>query len=84
MSKNIRITTFCMIAIVLLSMLSCTVARPLPAFNDVTPVETHLTEEEVAKVKAQERCSGPGEEECLARSTLAAHIDYIYTQKKRP
>ncbi|KAJ9537974.1 hypothetical protein OSB04_030707 [Centaurea solstitialis] len=84
MSKNIRITTFCMIAILLLSMLSCTVARPLLTFNDVTPVETRLTEEEVAKAKAQDKCSGPGREECLMRSTLAAHLDYIYTQKKRP
>ncbi|XP_020580701.1 phytosulfokines-like [Phalaenopsis equestris] len=25
-------------------------------------------------------CDGVGEEECLMRRTLAAHIDYIYTQ----
>ncbi|KAL1802886.1 hypothetical protein ACET3Z_031533 [Daucus carota] len=29
-----------------------------------------------------ENCSGLGEEECLMRRTLAAHIDYIYTQNK--
>ncbi|KVH93340.1 Phytosulfokine [Cynara cardunculus var. scolymus] len=73
-----------MIAILLLSMLSCTVARPIPTFNDVTPIETHHTEEEVAKAKAQEKCSGPGEEECLMRRTLAAHLDYIYTQNTKP
>ncbi|KAL9681352.1 hypothetical protein QQ045_013135 [Rhodiola kirilowii] len=27
------------------------------------------------------RCNGAGEEECLMRRTLAAHLDYIYTQK---
>ncbi|KAL3726247.1 hypothetical protein ACJRO7_031174 [Eucalyptus globulus] len=29
-------------------------------------------------------CKGVGEEECLVRRTLAAHIDYIYTQKHHP
>ncbi|KAJ6335304.1 hypothetical protein OIU76_007425 [Salix suchowensis] len=29
-------------------------------------------------------CEGPGEEECLMRRTLAAHVDYIYTQKHKP
>ncbi|XP_020676365.1 phytosulfokines 5-like [Dendrobium catenatum] len=27
-------------------------------------------------------CDGVGEEECLMRRTLVAHIDYIYTQGK--
>ncbi|KAG8081377.1 hypothetical protein GUJ93_ZPchr0007g5824 [Zizania palustris] len=26
-------------------------------------------------------CEGLGEEECMARRTLAAHTDYIYTQQ---
>ncbi|KAK9060324.1 hypothetical protein SSX86_021030 [Deinandra increscens subsp. villosa] len=82
MSKNIRITILCMLAILLLSMLSCTVARPVPMFKDVTPVKTHHTEDEVAKTI--ENCSGPGEEECLMRRTLAAHLDYIYTKKHQP
>ncbi|KAJ8640768.1 hypothetical protein MRB53_017462 [Persea americana] len=29
-----------------------------------------------------EGCEGVGEEECLMRRTLAAHTDYIYTQKE--
>jgi len=29
-------------------------------------------------------CEGLGEEECLMRRTLAAHTDYIYTQKNNP
>ncbi|KAH1202424.1 Phytosulfokine protein [Glycine max] len=28
-----------------------------------------------------ESCEGVGEDECLMRRTLAAHVDYIYTQK---
>ncbi|KAK9071093.1 hypothetical protein SSX86_009661 [Deinandra increscens subsp. villosa] len=77
MSKAISsITTLCMIAILLVSMLSCTVARPIPTSN---AFETHHTgEEEVVKVNA---CAGLGEEECLMRRTLAAHLDYIYTNK---
>ncbi|KAI3525491.1 hypothetical protein L1887_04327 [Cichorium endivia] len=82
MSKAIRVTTLCMIAILLLSMLSCTIARPTPTFKDVTPVETHHTDEEVAKSRTEEICTGPGEEECLMRRTLAAHLDYIYTRKE--
>ena len=31
-----------------------------------------------------ENCEGLGEDECLMRRTLAAHIDYIYTQKEKP
>ena len=31
-----------------------------------------------------ESCEGLGEEECLMRRTLAAHVDYIYTQKHKP
>ncbi|KAL0915790.1 hypothetical protein M5K25_013245 [Dendrobium thyrsiflorum] len=32
--------------------------------------------------KADLSCDGVGEEECLMRRTLVAHIDYIYTQGK--
>lgn len=32
----------------------------------------------------EEGCQGIEEEECLQRRTLAAHTDYIYTQKINP
>ncbi|KAK8941276.1 Phytosulfokine [Platanthera zijinensis] len=32
-------------------------------------------------VKVDLSCDGVGEDECLMRRTLAAHIDYIYTQQ---
>ncbi|KAM0057806.1 putative phytosulfokine [Helianthus debilis subsp. tardiflorus] len=35
-------------------------------------------------VEVEEGCEGIGEEECLMRRTLVAHLDYIYTQKKNP
>lgn len=43
MSKAIRVTNLCMVAILFISILSYTIARPVPTFNDVTPVETHHT-----------------------------------------
>jgi hypothetical protein len=39
---------------------------------------------QVEKVMEEESCEGVGEEECLQRRTLAAHLDYIYTQKHKP
>ncbi|KAD6795343.1 hypothetical protein E3N88_06239 [Mikania micrantha] len=74
-----------MVAILLLSMLSCTIGRPISTFNDVTPVAVHDTAaEEVTKANDVENCTGSGEEECLMRRTLAAHLDYIYTNKSNP
>ncbi|KVI00799.1 Phytosulfokine [Cynara cardunculus var. scolymus] len=40
-------------------------------------------EEEVSNAKVEEKCL-TGEEECLMRRTLAAHLDYIYTNKTKP
>lgn len=39
---------------------------------------------EAEKVMVEESCEGVGEDECLQRRTLAAHTDYIYTQKHKP
>lgn len=39
---------------------------------------------EAEKVDADENCEGIGKEECLMRRTLAAHVDYIYTQNHKP
>jgi hypothetical protein len=39
----------------------------------------------VQKNDFEENCSDvDGEEECLMRRTLAAHVDYIYTQEHNP
>ncbi|KAE8682805.1 Phytosulfokine [Hibiscus syriacus] len=36
------------------------------------------------KVDIDENCEEVGKEECLMRRTLAAHVDYIYTQNQKP
>ncbi|XP_028772811.1 phytosulfokines 3-like [Neltuma alba] len=62
-------------------------SRPQPAFlKDSSPKTPHLGVESEAEheLTVEERCEGIGEEECLIRRTLAAHVDYIYTQKHKP
>lgn len=41
-------------------------------------------EAETVEVEVDKSCEGVGEDECLTRRTLAAQIDYIYTQKHKP
>ncbi|KAL7199551.1 hypothetical protein ACSBR2_021777 [Camellia fascicularis] len=76
-----KLPTLCMVASLLLFFtLTCT-ARPEPAFHSVTPMKTQHTD---VGVEVEESCEGVGAEECLMRRTLAAHVDYIYTQKQKP
>ncbi|KAL1829376.1 hypothetical protein DCAR_0208711 [Daucus carota subsp. sativus] len=70
-----------MIFFVLLIILTQATARNFPTFNDVTPMKTYREDEEVAKVSINANCSGPEEEDCLIKRSLATHIDYIYTQR---
>ncbi|KAK1439039.1 hypothetical protein QVD17_04854 [Tagetes erecta] len=58
----------------ILSLLVLSSARPQPA-TTTTPTKG---------VEVEEGCEGIGEEECLMRRTLVAHLDYIYTQNKNP
>ncbi|KAK9287061.1 hypothetical protein L1049_015470 [Liquidambar formosana] len=79
-----KVSTLCMVTLVLLFALTHA-GRPEPAFSNVAPVKTQHGDVEGAKnVEVEENCEGPGEEECLMRRTLAAHLDYIYTQKQKP
>lgn len=34
-------------------------------------------------MEVEDLCEGIGEDECLMRRTLAAHTDYLYTQKHK-
>ncbi|KAA3485637.1 phytosulfokines-like [Gossypium australe] len=52
-------------------------ARPQPA----APYAHHATPIKVQYLVEEDSCDGIEEEECLMRRTLAAHLDYIYTQK---
>ncbi|KAF7135714.1 hypothetical protein RHSIM_Rhsim08G0091500 [Rhododendron simsii] len=79
------ITLFTLVLLLLCSTLSYA-ARPAP-----NPLEHYLVktqhggvEAQKTEVEVEESCEGVGDEECLMRRTLAAHIDYIYTQKQKP
>ncbi|KAL1355429.1 hypothetical protein HN51_007468 [Arachis hypogaea] len=58
--------------------------RPAPATAPVSAscfdVSSNIQNE---VLEEKDTCEGMGKEECLMRRTLAAHIDYIYTQKKQ-
>ncbi|KAI3423165.1 Phytosulfokine-beta [Psidium guajava] len=81
-----KITTLFLTTLLLLCATSSCFARPEPVFLDVTPVEINGVgiETKLGDELPDESCEGVGEEECLVRRTLAAHIDYIYTQKHNP
>ncbi|XWS63022.1 hypothetical protein CRYUN_Cryun06bG0061000 [Craigia yunnanensis] len=91
-----KVSAFCMIVFLLFFTLSCTAAarpEPEPASASAsalqyanTPIKTqHMDSSEAEKVQVEDSCEGiEEEEECLMRRTLAAHVDYIYTQKTKP
>lgn len=83
-----KVSTLCIVSLLLFLTLSYAVARPVATFQDVTPMETHhghRVNDHVEKVDKEESCEGLGEDECLMRRTLEAHLDYIYTQgQKQP
>ncbi|KAE9457263.1 hypothetical protein C3L33_10830, partial [Rhododendron williamsianum] len=69
-----KFTTLYMMLLVS-SMLTYAAARPGPNLD---------AEIENNEVYHEESCEGIDKDECLIRRTLAAHIDYIYTQKQGP
>ncbi|XP_041003448.1 putative phytosulfokines 4 [Juglans microcarpa x Juglans regia] len=80
-------TGLLMIALLLCSSTLTYASRPEPGFADATPANTHhghFAEAEHLHTLDGSSCEGLGEEECLERRTLAAHLDYIYTQKQKP
>ncbi|XWS68151.1 hypothetical protein CRYUN_Cryun04dG0066700 [Craigia yunnanensis] len=84
-----KVSAFCMIVFLLFFTLSCVAAaRPEPAAAlpyATTPIKTQHLDSEAEKVQVEDSCEGiEEEEECLIRRTLAAHVDYIYTQKTKP
>ncbi|KAB2636074.1 phytosulfokines-like [Pyrus ussuriensis x Pyrus communis] len=84
-----KLTSLSVVALLLFLTLSGTMARPLlssSSSSDVSAmkVQAELKDVEVEKAMVEESCDGVGEDECLMRRTLAAHIDYIYTQKHNP
>ncbi|KAJ6739854.1 PHYTOSULFOKINES 3 [Salix purpurea] len=82
---NVKVTTLFLIVALLLCSTLTYAARPEPDFPNGSLAKNHqkVVEAESAEVM-EEICEGVGEEECLMRRTLAAHTDYIYTQKQKP
>ncbi|XP_018813551.1 phytosulfokines 3-like [Juglans regia] len=81
-------TGLLMIALLLCSSTLTYASRPEPGFADATPANTHHGDfaeaDQHVHAVDESSCEGLGEEECLERRTLAAHLDYIYTQKQKP
>ncbi|KAL6961317.1 hypothetical protein U1Q18_039085 [Sarracenia purpurea var. burkii] len=79
-----KITALFVLSLLLISA----AAHPGPLQVEDTPVKTHQSGEEAAQRHqdaVEESCEGVGDdEECLMRRTLAAHVDYIYTQNQNP
>ncbi|MBA0562607.1 hypothetical protein Golob_007639 [Gossypium lobatum] len=85
-----KLATFFFLSLLLVSTLSFA-ARSGPAFPNQSPTKTQAkgitvveTEVEQSTEAVEDSCQGVGEEECLMRRTLAAHVDYIYTQNHKP
>ncbi|KAI5684425.1 hypothetical protein M9H77_05653 [Catharanthus roseus] len=82
-----KIATVFIIAILFCFSLSIAAARLgppdniLPAAADpIMKTQQKEIEVEASQSKAEEEKCGGRDEECLMRRTLAAHLDYIYTQ----
>ncbi|PKU83469.1 Phytosulfokine [Dendrobium catenatum] len=67
-------TTSFFLAILLFLASSVQSTRPLAS-------SIPLRSQEEIFYKVEQVCEGVGEEECLMRRTLAAQVDYIYTQE---
>ncbi|KAG6766653.1 phytosulfokines 3 [Populus alba x Populus x berolinensis] len=82
---NVKVTTLFLIISLLLCSTLTYAARPEPGFPNgyLAKNQQKVVDAEHAEVM-EESCEGVGEEECLMRRTLAAHTDYIYTQKHKP
>ncbi|KAK7386349.1 hypothetical protein VNO78_26528 [Psophocarpus tetragonolobus] len=74
-----KVTALFFITLLLCYMLAHA-ARPQPAFHQESMAKSHPQSVEAV----DESCEGVGEDECLMKRTLAAHVDYIYTQKHNP
>ncbi|XP_009801525.1 phytosulfokines 3 [Nicotiana tabacum] len=50
--------------------------------SSVAKPQFHVASEGKIEIK-EAKCEGVEEEECLKRRTMAAHLDYIYTQSNK-
>ncbi|XP_062083089.1 phytosulfokines-like [Humulus lupulus] len=90
MSSKVVTALFLLSLLLLFSVNTC-LARPGPSSsasisnsdNTVIPTKD-IAHKVINEADQEESCEGVEEEECLMRRTLAAHTDYIYTQKQNP
>ncbi|KAL8125033.1 hypothetical protein AgCh_012634 [Apium graveolens] len=80
------ISTFLIIFIFLCATLSHASRSPNFLISHPTSTQQQISKDQVGEIAEveNENCEGIGNEECLMRRTLVAHIDYIYTQKQKP
>ncbi|KVI08938.1 phytosulfokines 3-like [Cynara cardunculus var. scolymus] len=78
-----RATILLLLLALLLCSTSSTATRHHPTFHKITTTK-HQDKGDVETAEIEEGCKGIGEEECLMRRSLVAHLDYIYTQKETP
>ncbi|KAG7966451.1 hypothetical protein I3843_08G052200 [Carya illinoinensis] len=87
--SSYKLSTLFTIALLLslaLTSYAAVLPEPAPARGD-SPATTRHGDVEARNLEVEESCElggAKGKEECLMRRTLAAHLDYIYTQKKKP
>ncbi|KAI3451900.1 hypothetical protein Pfo_008565 [Paulownia fortunei] len=74
-----KVTTFLIVALLFFSL--CSAARPGPTVDGRVEARNEVKAE---GAQVEDSCQGIGEDECLMRRTLAAHLDYIYTQHHKP
>ncbi|KAJ9562279.1 hypothetical protein OSB04_007439 [Centaurea solstitialis] len=76
---------FLVLLFLVFSSIESAKARPLATLSDSTTSVTTAATKSQNKDFVEESCEGVEKEECLMRRTLAdAHLDYIYTQSKKP
>ncbi|KAL7612200.1 phytosulfokines 3 [Lactuca sativa] len=68
----------------ILVLLFCSPPPYTASLTTTTTMTKHKNKGGVETAQIEEGCEGIGEEECLMRRTLVAHIDYIYTQNQTP
>ncbi|OIW12847.1 hypothetical protein TanjilG_24780 [Lupinus angustifolius] len=78
-------TNLCMALFFFLLVTSTHASRPAPAssLHISNNSQNKIFEEESVNME-ESSCEGIAEEDCLMRRTLAAHTDYIYTDKHKP
>ncbi|OAY33591.1 phytosulfokines 3 [Manihot esculenta] len=84
MAKFQVVTLFLLVTLLLSSTAITYAARHEPGFSNGSSAAKDQLQGVDGTEMVEESCDGDGEEECLMRRTLAAHIDYIYTQKHNP